>query len=350
MITWGFVMISIVKMFRFQKVATSGARDFGLPSISVDLTFTTKILTFLIDFGLPFAIAAVNICIFDFFVRQMLRDSSRNRTNIDIILRTPVCALYILAMAAPFKSLSPQLQNHWMLNLSKLEPIVHLSQTYYVANGYGLFRRMTGVAQHNYQAGDQWGTAGLPPSIVARPEIILEGEFGNQWREIEFWSKPGATNVLPRQVAPHQPRLDWQMWFAALGQYQHNPWLIHLVDKILEGCEPVTDLLGDTLLATGHVPSKVRARLYHYDFTRLNTTWARQMPNVQIESSKELSNSDGSVWKELFQFPDRYWTRTYVGEYTVAIESNNTSVKAFLEHHRYERRCDRKKRWDWIRR
>ena len=36
-------------------------------------------------------------------------------------------------------------------------------------------------------------------------------------------------------IAPHQPRLDWQMWFAALGSYQNNPWLVHLVYRLLIG-------------------------------------------------------------------------------------------------------------------
>ena len=39
----------------------------------------------------------------------------------------------------------------------------------------------------------------------------------------------------PSVVAPHQPRLDWQMWFAALGHYTDNPWLVNLVYKLLVG-------------------------------------------------------------------------------------------------------------------
>jgi len=35
--------------------------------------------------------------------------------------------------------------------------------------------------------------------------------------------------------APHQPRLDWQMWFAALGSYQRDPWIIHLMYRLLIG-------------------------------------------------------------------------------------------------------------------
>ena len=39
--------------------------------------------------------------------------------------------------------------------------------------------------------------------------------------------------VVIRYIVPHQPRLDWQMWFAALGSYQHNPWLLNLVYRLL---------------------------------------------------------------------------------------------------------------------
>ena len=65
-------------------------------------------------------------------------------------------------------------------------------------NSYGLFRRMTGVD--------------------ARPEVILEGSRdGKEWAEYSFKYKPGDVWRQPPIVAPHQPRLDWQMWFAALG-------------------------------------------------------------------------------------------------------------------------------------
>ena len=64
---------------------------------------------------------------------------------------------------------------------------------------YGLFRRMTGVG--------------------GRPEIVLEGSDSPRgpWREYEFLYKPGRLDAAPKFCLPHQPRLDWQMWFAALG-------------------------------------------------------------------------------------------------------------------------------------
>jgi hypothetical protein len=48
--------------------------------------------------------------------------------------------------------------------------------------------------------------------------------------------KPGDVLAAPPVIAPHQPRLDWQMWFAALGSYSHDPWIIHLADQLLEVC------------------------------------------------------------------------------------------------------------------
>ena len=62
-------------------------------------------------------------------------------------------------------------------------------------NDYGLFRDMTN----------------------SRPEIIIEGSNdGENWLPYEFKWKPGDVNRRPGLVAPFQPRLDWQMWFAAL--------------------------------------------------------------------------------------------------------------------------------------
>ena len=34
-------------------------------------------------------------------------------------------------------------------------------------------------------------------------------------------------------TAPHQPRLDYQMWFAARAHYKHNHWILNLVYRLL---------------------------------------------------------------------------------------------------------------------
>lgn len=50
--------------------------------------------------------------------------------------------------------------------------------------------------------------------------------------------KPGNVSRPPPIVVPHQPRLDWQMWFAALGPHTHSPWFTSLVLRLLQGKEP----------------------------------------------------------------------------------------------------------------
>src|SRR5262249_24583673 len=58
-----------------------------------------------------------------------------------------------------------------------------------------------------------------------RNEIVVEGsDDGERWQAYEFKWKPGDLSRPPGWVQPHQPRLDWQMWFAALGNMRANPW------------------------------------------------------------------------------------------------------------------------------
>ena len=100
-----------------------------------------------------------------------------------------------------------------------------------------------------------------------RPEIILEGSNdGKTWLAYEFKYKPGDISVRPHQVAPDQPRLDWQMWFAALGDYRQNPWFMNLCVRMLQGAKPVMDLLKGNPFP-GQPPRFLRAMLYVYRFT-----------------------------------------------------------------------------------
>jgi len=81
-------------------------------------------------------------------------------------------------------------------------------------NGYGLFRVMT----------------------TERFEIVIEGGADTvQWREYRFRWKPGDPARPPPFVAPHMPRLDWQMWFAALNPEGARDWLVPLLRRLLEG-------------------------------------------------------------------------------------------------------------------
>jgi uncharacterized membrane protein YphA (DoxX/SURF4 family) len=112
-------------------------------------------------------------------------------------------------------------------------------------NGYGLFASMT----------------------QTRPEIILEGSNdGQDWRAYEFKYKPGDLKRAPSFVAPFQPRLDWQMWFAALGSVEQNPWFFRLEYSLLKNSPPVVGLLARNPFPKDP-PKFIRAQLYQYHFT-----------------------------------------------------------------------------------
>ncbi|MFH0907623.1 MAG: lipase maturation factor family protein [bacterium] len=100
-----------------------------------------------------------------------------------------------------------------------------------------------------------------------RPEIIVEGsDDGVNWMAYEFEWKPGDLSARPRFVAPHQPRLDWQMWFAAMGTYYHNPWFSSFLAKLLQGSPEVLKLIAVNPFPD--IPPKaVRASYYEYRFT-----------------------------------------------------------------------------------
>jgi hypothetical protein len=102
---------------------------------------------------------------------------------------------------------------------------------------------------------------------TTRPEIIIEGsEDGRIWHEYEFKYKAGDVSARPRFVAPHQPRLDWQMWFAALGDVRGNPWFINFEYRLLQNEAAVTRLLAKNPFP--HAPPKfLRTSIYEFHFT-----------------------------------------------------------------------------------
>ena len=141
-----------------------------------------------------------------------------------------------------------------------------------IANGYGLFRVMT----------------------KERREIAIEGSAnGIDWEPYEFKWKPGDVTRAPGWCAPHQPRLDWQMWFAALGSYQQNPWFVRTAICLLEGKSDVARLFARNPFP-GRPPRYVRAIVYRYRFTtaaehgQSGAWWKRQelgeyLPTISLE-------------------------------------------------------------------
>lgn len=175
------------------------------------------------------------------------------------VLGTATVALFLIGLV-PYSYMEPSSHGRLWTGAHRLFGTVEHLQ---LANSYGLFRRMTGLG--------------------GRPEVVLEGSYdGHQWTEIEFMYKPGNLSRPPPIVVPHQPRLDWQMWFAALGPHTHSPWFASLVLRLLQGKAPVIRLIQNhTPSYPFHKqpPTYVRAQRYKYWFSHpweQGRWWRRQ--------------------------------------------------------------------------
>jgi hypothetical protein len=130
-----------------------------------------------------------------------------------------------------------------------LKTMVRVASPFQIVNTYGLFAVMT----------------------TTRPEIIVQGsDDGESWANYQFRYKPVDLNRAPRWIAPFQPRLDWQMWFAALGTFREpqNRWFIRFMTRLLEGSPEVTELLERNPFPD-HPPRYVRAIVYEYSFSTM---------------------------------------------------------------------------------
>jgi len=151
-----------------------------------------------------------------------------------IIVSLPINAWLVFTAFKP----DAEWPRHLAFAYEHLEP-------FRIVNGYGLFRVMT----------------------KDRREIVIEGSAdGIDWLPYEFKWKPGNVMRAPGWCAPHQPRLDWQMWFAALGTPEQNPWFIRLAICLLEGKPDVIRLFAHDPFPN-QPPRYVRAILYRYRFT-----------------------------------------------------------------------------------
>ncbi|KAM7414480.1 hypothetical protein PAMA_019347 [Pampus argenteus] len=165
-----------------------------------------------------------------------------------------------------------------------------LVDRYQLVNSYGLFRRMTGVG--------------------GRPEVVIEGSHdGVKWTEIEFMYKPGNLSAPPPVLTPHQPRLDWQMWFAALGHHTQATWFTSLMYRLLQGKTDVIELIQtDVTQYPFHQqpPAYLRAHRYRYWFTE--------------------PKADGS-------YQERWWRRVYDEEFYPTVYLGSTVLEGMLNQY-----------------
>ncbi len=131
-----------------------------------------------------------------------------------------------------------------------------------------------------------------------RPEIIVEGSNdGTTWVPYDFFWKPGRLDVRPKWVAPLQPRLDWQMWFAALGSCEQNSFVLNLQRHLLLGTPDVLALMPEPPFSSP--PRFVRTMRYQYRFAALSEPgvwWSRELqgpycPAVTLSSDQQLQRA-----------------------------------------------------------
>jgi hypothetical protein len=161
------------------------------------------------------------------------------------LLLMPIAGILFLLSLVPFVTTLTQARHlpGW------LAKPVQLAASFHLVNNYGLFAVMT----------------------RERPEIIIEGSNdGETWLAYEFRWKPGDVSRRPEFTTPHMPRLDWQMWFAALGSFQDNPWFSQFLVRLMEGEEQVLALMERNPFPQAP-PRFLRAMLYRYHFTNIET-------------------------------------------------------------------------------
>ncbi len=231
-------------------------------------TITLQVLILLTGNYTFFNLLAIALCVFlldDEFFRRKAKPAAapataparaprvtiRANRRVSVALVAFVMVVSLTGMAGTFELRAPRIL------AAAVAPVAPFG----VVNQYGLFANMT----------------------TSRPEISIEGsDDGANWQPYIFKYKPGPLNRAPKWVEPMQPRLDWQMWFAALGSYRENPWLLRLMTRLLQGSIPVTQLLEQNPFG-GKPPRYVRAMEYEYHFTnfeerrRTGNWWKREL-------------------------------------------------------------------------
>lgn len=186
------------------------------------------------------------------------------------LVRLPRYRKIIMGLIGVFLVVVTGFQMCMMLGFSLSDSaykLVSYTDSFHIANRYGLFAHMT----------------------TQRNEIVIEGsDDGETWRAYEFKWKPGALDRRPGWVQPFQPRLDWQMWFAALRPTA-PAWFKNFAVRLLQGKPDVLALLKTNPFPDAP-PKYLRAQLYQYKFTT----------------------------PEQYNLSGQWWVRVYLGQYPPA--------------------------------
>ena len=136
-----------------------------------------------------------------------------------------------------------------------------------------------------------------------RPVIVFEGSDGDNpatatdWKEYPFVGSPWDPKLRPPLIAPYQPHLDWQLWFAAMATPREYPWTFNLVWKMLHNDSATLSLFEGNPFPE-RPPHYIRAVYYRYHFAAPGNPehvyWTRErlglwLPPLSVDSPDLLS-------------------------------------------------------------
>jgi hypothetical protein len=143
-----------------------------------------------------------------------------------------------------------------------------------------------------------------------RLNVIFEGtdatalDANTVWKAYPYKALPVELNRTPPQIAPYQPRLDWQMWFASMSTANEYPWTLHLVWKLLHNDPGALSLFGGNPFSK-KPPRYIRAMLYRYAFARPGNPegdwWTREklgvwLPPLSVDDPRLLELLKEAGW------------------------------------------------------
>jgi len=129
--------------------------------------------------------------------------------------------------------------------LARLAPLLRVTQELRLVNTYHLFAAITRER--------------------VEPELETSGDGGATWTARDLRHKPGDPARAPDVVAPHQPRVDFQLWFYGLSFQRREPGYVDaLIGHLCDDPDAVQPLFRAPLPAR---PDAVRIAFWRYHFT-----------------------------------------------------------------------------------
>ncbi len=174
---------------------------------------------------------------------------------------------------AQVSDLAPAHAPGWRGNLRLSVQGIFLTWIFYATSALLIFMRFPAVplpsgpirAFEPFRIANEFGLFAV--MTRGRYEIEFQGSRdGQTWTAYPFRNKPQDVHAPPRIYAPYQPRFDWNLWFASLGNWRQYPFVLNVEERLLAGEPDVLALFAGNPFP-GQPPEQIRVLLWQYWFT-----------------------------------------------------------------------------------